>query len=156
MYFAKFYSIMCYGIIFWGGYQTATRVFTLQKLVIRNIYLLPFRSSCRQIFIKEKLLTLTSLYIYYTVLHIRDQLHTLPTHSDLHQYNTRGKNNILVPKVNLNKSKYNPFIMGSKFYNHLPLYLKDINDNKIFKNQLKQYLINKGFYTIDEFLNNIG
>ena len=44
--------------------------------------------------------------------------------------------------------------MGSKIYNKLPNYIKDlVNNEKNKKKTLQRFLIDNAFYSIDEFLN---
>jgi hypothetical protein len=44
--------------------------------------------------------------------------------------------------------------MGSKIFNQLPNYIKDlVNKEKIFKKTLQRFLIENVFYSIGEFLN---
>jgi len=41
---------------------------------------------------------------------------------------------------------------GIKLYNKLPQKLKQIDDSKDFKKQVKNFLLQNVFYTIEEFL----
>ena len=63
-YFAYVESKLRYGIIFWGREKKYPfRYFNYKKKVIRLITGTHKRTSCRPIFRKFKILTLTSLYI---------------------------------------------------------------------------------------------
>jgi hypothetical protein len=42
--------------------------------------------------------------------------------------------------------------MGAKLYNRLPQYLKNLEDFKPFKKQLKNLLLQQSFYLIEEYL----
>lgn len=55
---------LSYGILFWGTSTAAERIFILQKRAIRVLCALKYRESCRGHFKNQKILTLTSLYIY--------------------------------------------------------------------------------------------
>jgi hypothetical protein len=64
IYFAKFQSVMRYGIIVWGGVSEATKVLKVQKRALR---LMPNRrknESCRPIFKELKIFTVTCLFIF--------------------------------------------------------------------------------------------
>jgi hypothetical protein len=61
VYYAYFYSIIRYGVIFWGNSSYAINVFHLQKRVVRIITGINNRNSCRQIFITLKILPLLFL-----------------------------------------------------------------------------------------------
>jgi hypothetical protein len=63
VYFLNFESSMRNGIILWGGDRVKDTVFKLQNRVLRIIYGLSSRKSCRQIFKDYKFLTLPSLYV---------------------------------------------------------------------------------------------
>ena len=42
--------------------------------------------------------------------------------------------------------------MGAKLYNKLPNYIKNVENLKPFKNQLKTFLLQQTFYSVDEYL----
>ena len=42
--------------------------------------------------------------------------------------------------------------MGTKIYNNLPKYLKEIDDYKAFKKELKLFLLLQTFYSVEEFV----
>ena len=42
--------------------------------------------------------------------------------------------------------------MGTKVYNKLPSYRKEIDNYKAFKKELKLFLLRHTFYSVDEFM----
>ena len=42
--------------------------------------------------------------------------------------------------------------MGTKVYNNLPKFLKEIDDYKVFKKELKLFLLLQTFYSVEEFV----
>jgi len=42
--------------------------------------------------------------------------------------------------------------MGSKVYNNLPKFLKEIDDYKAFKKELKLFLLLHTFYSVEELV----
>ena len=42
--------------------------------------------------------------------------------------------------------------MGTKVYNNLPKFLKEIDDYKAFKKRLKQFLLLQTFYSVEEYV----
>ncbi|KAJ8909787.1 hypothetical protein NQ315_011197 [Exocentrus adspersus] len=56
------YSHLSYNIVIWGRAASVNRVFILQKRIIRLIFGIPPRQSCRDCFIRNKILTLPSIY----------------------------------------------------------------------------------------------
>ena len=70
-------------------------------------------------------------------------------HSDLHEYNTRGRDNIAVPRVNTNTRSNSFFISIPKLYNEILPTFNENPDLKIsvetFKKKCKLYLSNLQF-----------
>ena len=70
-------------------------------------------------------------------------------HSDLHEYNTRGRDNIAVPRVNTNTRSNSFFISIPKLYNEILPTFNENPDLKIsvetFKKKCKLYLTNLQF-----------
>jgi hypothetical protein len=58
-------------LILWGGDRESNRIFKLQKQVLRVIYGVSSRMSCRQIFKDYNVLTLPSLYILEVIRFIK-------------------------------------------------------------------------------------
>jgi hypothetical protein len=42
--------------------------------------------------------------------------------------------------------------MGTRVYNNLPKFLKEISDYKAFKKELKIFLLFQSFYSVEEFI----
>ena len=42
--------------------------------------------------------------------------------------------------------------MGTKVYNNLPKFLKEIDNYKAFKKELKLFLLPHSFYSVEEFV----
>ena len=64
IYFSYFYSLLTYGVIFWGNSPINKNIFKIQKGVIRIITNNPRRESCKHLFKQLKILTLPSQYIF--------------------------------------------------------------------------------------------
>ena len=67
VHFTKFQALLRCGILIWGGIggELNTRMFRIQKRVIRSVVGVSSRTSCRQLFKELNILTLASLYIYW-------------------------------------------------------------------------------------------
>ena len=89
VYFAYFHSLMTYGLLFWGTAADAGRIFILQKRAIRYLVGLKSRDTCREAFRDLEIMTMTSAYIYESILYARKNLGNTPLNSDKHDYNTR-------------------------------------------------------------------
>lgn len=151
LYHAYVASRLRYGIIFWGNSTLAPQVFIAQKKIIRCIAgLRPFE-SCRNFFVNAGIMTYYSIYVFELSLHVHQNKHHLTTSKDLHEYNTRNKNDFVIPQSKLKVSHKSPQLIGLKIYNQLPNNFKILNVSQ-FKQQLRSFLIDKCYYTLNELL----
>ena len=90
-YYGKVYSLMKFGVLFWGNSTHSDRVFLMQKKIVRIMFGLSYRESCRSTFRTAGLLTLPSLYIYEVLKAVFSMKHKLLKNEELHGYSTRGK-----------------------------------------------------------------
>ncbi|KAB0805295.1 hypothetical protein PPYR_02265 [Photinus pyralis] len=153
VYYAKVYSAFSYNIIVWGQSTEACRVFTLQKRVIRRIYNLKFNESCRDTFRNNRLLTFVSVYLLKILVYIHKHRLVLKRNRDNHEYSTRSGDNLYLPKCHHSKFKKSVQYAGCYLYNVLSPDIKNITNTNTFKNVLKDLLIVKCCYTIQEYLN---
>jgi hypothetical protein len=64
IYFAKFQSLVSYGLIFWGGEGESNKVLKIQKRILHLMKGVNSRTSCRRIFKELEFLTVTSFYVF--------------------------------------------------------------------------------------------
>jgi hypothetical protein len=76
----------------------------------------------------------------------------LEQNSKVHQYNTRRKLDIHVKLQKTEIDKKSVINIGTKMYNNLPKFLKEIDDDKIFKKELKLFILLQTFYSVEEFV----
>jgi hypothetical protein len=90
IYFTIFQSLLKFGILFLGGTggETNTRIFRIQKRVVRLMVGVSSKTSCRQLFKEMDILTLASLYILEVTCFIRKHCQYLELNSHVHNYNT--------------------------------------------------------------------
>lgn len=155
-YFANFESLLRYGIMFWGGSSHAVRLFVLQKKVLRLLKG-RFRNidgsliSCRNIFPKFGILTITALYIYECICFIKSDGNEMSSFADTHSYNTRNRDRAILPSHSTTLfSKSNTYV-GIKCYNALPRELRSDQSFSAFKKKLKNFLTEPAIYTMQEF-----
>lgn len=103
-------------------------------------------TSCRGLFKALNMLTLPGIYMYQTKIYAKNSEEQLAKNLDIHQYNTRKKNNIHLDLYKGAFSKNNPIHAGSKLLNNLPNNIKNIKDLKKFKKELRRHLINEEPY----------
>jgi hypothetical protein len=125
IYFAKFQSLVKYGIILWGGEKESSKVLNMQKRVLHIMkgLLVNSRKSCRPIFKELRILTVTSLYIF-EVCYFRKYNICSTRNSNLYDYDTRRKDDFHVPPCNTSFFKKSMINRGIKLYNRLPLAIK--------------------------------
>ena len=107
--------------------------------------------SCRSFFRDFSLLTVPSLYIFRCLMFLKNNLEILENTQHEHGYNTRFCRDFQYPRHRLTLFQKTPLYMARKLFNHLPSTLKSIIKEDKFKRELKSFLINKTFYSIQEF-----
>lgn len=150
VYFSLFHSVMSYGIITWGGSTNATRVFGMQRRVVRILANLGYRDDCKQAFIQLGIITFPSLYILEGLLHVKRNRVLYPSHSGIHDYDTRNKDDLVTAQCRLKKGQGKPDFFGIKCFNTLPKFIRDLPFDG-FKNKVKAHLIKYAFYSTEEF-----
>ncbi len=73
--------------------------------------------------------------------------------SDGHTYLTRNTSTLLIPKHKTSKFENCPEYNCVQFLHSLPIELREIQDLKKFKCDMRKFLIDTCFYSVDEFLN---
>ena len=152
IYYAYFHAIISYGIIFWGQYPDSSKVFLLQKRVMRTMVGCGARDSCRGLFVELGILTLPSQYIFCLLLFVVKNKKLFSSNEDLQTINTRQQLNLHQPSARLKKYQLGPYYMGIKLFNTLPASLKDQSSNPArFRLLLKKFLMETSLYSLDEF-----
>jgi len=101
IYFTCFHTIMEYGIIFWGVSIESKRIFQQQKRIIRIMTGSISRISCRTLFRKLEILTLTSQYILSLMRFLLSNLEFFTFNTSVHNINTRLKLKLRKPTARL-------------------------------------------------------
>lgn len=151
VYFSYFHSIMSYGILLWGNAADIQTIFVLQKKAIRAIYKLRRRHSLRDKFKEINIMTVASQYIYENLIYIKRNINHYSKYSDLHSFNTRNKDKLVLPPTRLSKIGNSFKCQGVRFYNKLPNIVKELSYNK-FKSFVKQKLCQRGYYKVNDYL----
>lgn len=153
-YYAYAFAWLKYGVILWGNSTDAPTLFTLQKKIIRILMNIKETDSCKPHFIDLRILTLPCLYILEICKFVRNYPQFYSKRGDIQNKITlRHENRLNIPTSRLKMHSSGTHVMSIKIYNKLPEDIKNIDKNNIFTNKLKQLLITKSYYTIDEYLN---
>ena len=86
-------------------------------------------------------------------MYIRNRQHNIIKNNQIHSYDTRTNLNFHIENHNISIYKRKPIAAGSSFYNHLPLYLKNleadtVSSRKISASSLNIYRISLDFIYI--------
>jgi len=148
------YSIMSYGLIFWGNSTDSNNIFKIQKRLIRIITNSNKNAPCRELFKSLNILPLQLQYIYSILLFITKNKDQFSLNSHIHAINTRHKNNLYVSAANLTLYQKGVYYSGIKIFNHLPITIKNLSsDRNRFQIALKKYLLSNSFYSLEEYFN---
>lgn len=150
-YNANFKSLITYGIQLWGASCDSIRIFKIQKTAIRVLTGSGSTDHCRPLFRRLRVLPLPCLYIYAVLLYVMQHYDSLLKNSDLHNYETRQKQNLVVPQHRLQKTEKTVDYNGIKLFNLLPSEIKSLPLNK-FRTAILDLLEDKCYYSIDEFV----
>lgn len=153
VYHCYFVSLMTYGILNWGHSAHSVKVFKLQRRCIRVIANLHWRECCKQYFRELRVLTFPSLYILNCLKYIKSNIADFSSHSDIHNYTTRNCKDIVPAFHRLARTRRGTDFYCIKFYNVLPDHIKCLEDKK-FVTKIKNYLIEKAFYSCEDYLRN--
>ncbi|CAG9814003.1 unnamed protein product [Phaedon cochleariae] len=153
VYYAYFYSLVQYGIEFWGHSVDVNSTFVIQKRALRAICGIKRIESCRSHFERLKILTITNLYLYRLSLLAFKKKHELEQFTDVHNHDTRNKNKYIPPQFNYTVNRKGPLYMATKTFNHLPSSITEIVSLNIFKNKVKQFFQTHVYYDTNQFFN---
>lgn len=151
-YHALFESHLRYGVTIWGSTKAGNlqRILLLQKRAVRILTGLDPRDSCREAFVSLQIMTVIALYIREVILYIDKT--PQQRRADFHRHDTRYGSKFNVPPHRSSlfekKTSYN----GCKFHNQLPDHIRNLQGQKL-KKALSEWLVNRPFYTKEEFLN---
>lgn len=151
VYFALVESRLRYGICFWGmsSHNLMNTLFILQKRAIRCICAVNNWAHCRPLFIKEKILTLYSLFILETATLVHKNRHRLLSRNVFHS--TRNVSDLMLPVPRSALVKRSIIYESIKIYNHLPLGLRQLGSLKLFRGKVRGLLVDRAYYGLNEF-----
>lgn len=153
IYYSLAYSHMANNIVSWGISSGISRVLVSQKRLIRLIFNLQPRTSCKEFFKNEKILTVPSIFLWKCVTYVFKNKNQFKQVGQCHSYNTRHGSNLLMPSHKTSLYKKSPAYNFARMFDLLPENLKKIQNCHSFRRQTKSYFLEKAFYSIDEYIN---
>src|SRR5436190_3932241 len=154
IFYAHIQSHISYGIGVYGATSNKNldRILILQKKAIRIMLKLKQDDSVKQYFSELQIFTVYGLYIFECIMHVKQQQQTnIQTLNTKHTHNTRFKNNVILPRHNLEFYKKKTSYAGAFFLRALPKSIADIEDSSKFRRALKDHIISKSLYSFEEF-----
>lgn len=150
VYFANFQSLLQYGLMIWGNASDASDIFIVQKSAIRIMNNMKYRDSCRGVFRRNGILTLTGLYVKKCLLFFRQQSSYFEKFRNTNS--TRKMIPFHFPQHSLTLTEKNVKYMCLKLYNSLPRKIQQIDNFKNFKREISNFLIETEPYNVQEYL----
>lgn len=152
-YYAYANAWLSYGITLWGNSTDAPTLFTMQKKLIRIIVNIEPTDSCRPHFQKLNILTLPGLYIFEVCKFVHKHPEFYTKRRDIPvTYSLRHGDKLMLPDSYIKLHSSSPFAMSVKIYNKLPILFKQELNEKTFLKLLKQLLLQKSYYSVNEYL----
>jgi hypothetical protein len=141
IYFAYFYTLIKYGIIFWSNLSDSKKVLTLQKKFVRIMMGVKPRNSCRDLFKRLEILTLPCEYIFSLLNFITNNEEHFQNIANVYSVNTKYRHYLHKQTANLSCFQKSAYYAGIKIFSNLPCELRSrMNEKALFKTALKQYL----------------
>jgi hypothetical protein len=147
VYFAYVQSVVKYGFVFWGNSYNLKKVFLLQKRILRIMFELSYRSSCKFWFKKLDILTVPCLYIFSLAMFVINNPSYFQTNTSPHRIDTRQKNKLHKPLYKISSIQKGIIYTAINAYNKLPSCITQLQHNEErFRNALKKYLLHTSLY----------
>lgn len=148
VYYSLFQSRLTYALLAWGRAATVhlQKVFLVQKAAVRAVVGAGYIDHCRPIFESLQIMSLYALIIYHELCHVKENEHLYIKHHQVHDYETRGRDNLIKPQRRIQKTD----VKGIDYYNKIPQEIRDL-DLKTFKRRIKNSLQINCLYSFSEF-----
>lgn len=149
-------SVLRFGVVFWGNCTERESIFKAQKRCIRSMTSLKNTDSCVPVFKSLKLLTFPSLYIIEVAIFVKTNMHLFTLMDDIRTrpglVRSQYKNRMFTGTYKTALLKKSLLTMGPVIYNKIPQAYKELTLG-LFKKRLTSLLIDKCYYSIQDFLN---
>lgn len=153
IYYSLAYTHISYNIICWGSAKNKDRVFICQKRILRLIFNMGYNESCREMYKNKKILTAPCIFILKCLCYIKRNMDLFVKRNQYHFYSTRHGDLLSIPNHLTTTFKHAPHYNCIILYNNLPQEIRMITQYNSYKNALKNFLLEGGYYSINEFLN---
>ena len=139
---------------YFRGTKQIAKVFLPQKRIIRIMTGSSSRKSRKPLFQKLELLTMSLQYIISPMWFLSQNLEIYTFNSIIHCFNTQNKLQLHKLSTTLTIYQKGAYYDSKKIFNKLPKCMAElVLRKKCFVSNLKKYLIDKAFYSIEEYMN---
>jgi hypothetical protein len=108
--------------------------------------------SCRQIFKGYNILTVACLYILEIVCYVKKCTDSLEQNVHFHNYDTLRKLDLHVQFCNTDLFRRSAVNTRIRLCNKVPDHIHKLEKNKLFERELRSFLLQHAFYSVDEFI----
>lgn len=153
LYYAYIHSHLSYLMSIWGfsSDTNLSQLQTLQNKAIRSLFWQEYRQSNTIALFErhriprvEQMRNIDSALMIYKLKHglVKNSMH-LRTFRDVHEYQTRGRDNFVLPNFHTTLLQNSIFSAGLSMYNRIPSSLKQLHSIYAFKKGVKSYFMNQ-------------
>ena len=121
-----------------------------RKNVLRSIFGIEQRESCKNIFKDNNILTLFCIIILDALLFVVDNRNLCEDSSDRHSYMTRNRRDLISDRYNFSYLQRNVEYTVKKIYNSFPENVRNLPGNRL-KQVVRAFFGRNAFYSLDEF-----
>lgn len=145
-------SILRYGLLLWGNSTNIVKAFLVQKKCVRAVSGVGPLDSCRPLFKKLKILTLTGLYIMQIGVFVREHPDLFEKADKFKRFQFSSRDPTRLMRVCCRTTLYqrNCSLMAIKVYNNIPMTIRELPFT-YFKIKLFNWLSENCFYNLIEF-----
>lgn len=153
-YFGNVHATISYGISVWGSSSATKRVLIMQKRAVRSMMGVGPMISCRDLFRRLNIMTIVGIYIYRSILNIKENFHMYKKLGSSHDYSTRQVHAIEFPIHRTTSFESSPFYMSIRLFNSLPKHISSL-ELPAFKMKIRTIIVSKVYYSLSEFYSDV-
>ena len=145
IYYSLVYPYLIYGNLIWGGtFPTHLHpLFLLQKRAVRIVVNASYLAHTNDIFIDLKILKLPDIHKFLVLQYVFNNFNKFHVPNSNQHYSTRRQNELSPQFQRLSLTQHSLKFSGPKFWNKLPLNIRQCNRFNLFKKMVKSHLIDQ-------------
>ena len=145
IYYSLVYPYLIYGNLIWGGtFPTHLHpLFLLQKRAVRIVVNASYLAHTNDIFIDLKILKLPDIHKFLVLQYVFNNFNKFHVPNSNQHYSIRRQNELSPQFQRLSLTQHSLKFSGPKFWNKLPLNIRQCNRFNLFKKMVKSHLIDQ-------------